>query len=138
MSNSPKCAIFIHVTAYPSRWTKQMEKLVKGLMSTEMFYVQFVPAHSPKEGPKFPKSTLLAKCVEAQKIFSKCVDISTKQKPPPHDYDRARGEGAVAGPPPPPSYHNSSWKLISQGAEARLWQVPEFVSWCGTNPRSSN
>eukprot|EP00978_Attheya_sp_CCMP212_P040472 scaffold221284_cov24-Attheya_sp.AAC.1 len=48
------------------------------------------------------------------------------------------GEGAVAGPPPPPSYHNSSWKLISQGAEARLWQVPDFVSWCGTNARSSS
>ncbi len=48
------------------------------------------------------------------------------------------GEGAAAGPPPPPSYHNSTWKLISQGAEARLWQVPAFVSWCGSSSASSS
>lgn len=33
----------------------------------------------------------------------------------------------IAGPPPPQS-HNSSWKLISQGAEARVWIVPNFLT----------
>jgi TP53 regulating kinase-like protein len=33
----------------------------------------------------------------------------------------------IAGPPPPPSY-NTSWKLISQGAEARVWIVPNFLT----------
>lgn len=31
--------------------------------------------------------------------------------------------------PPVPSYHNSSWKLISQGAEARIWLVPNFIQY---------
>lgn len=29
--------------------------------------------------------------------------------------------------PPVPSYYNESWKLISQGAEARVWLVPNFI-----------
>lgn len=29
---------------------------------------------------------------------------------------------------PPPKSYNSSWQLISQGAEARVWLVPNFVS----------
>lgn len=40
----------------------------------------------------------------------------------------------IAGPPPPPSY-NSSWKLISQGAEARVWIVPNFLT---SNKEESN
>lgn len=30
--------------------------------------------------------------------------------------------------PPVPVYHNESWKLISQGAEARIWLVPNFIT----------
>lgn len=30
--------------------------------------------------------------------------------------------------PPPPPAHNASWRLLSQGAEARLWLVPDFLS----------
>jgi len=33
---------------------------------------------------------------------------------------------SIAGPPPPP-YYNSSWSLISQGAEARVWLVPNYI-----------
>jgi len=29
--------------------------------------------------------------------------------------------------PAVPSFHNDSWKLISQGAEARIWLVPDFI-----------
>lgn len=27
-----------------------------------------------------------------------------------------------------PPYHNSSWKLLSQGAEARVWFIPDYIS----------
>jgi TP53 regulating kinase-like protein len=30
--------------------------------------------------------------------------------------------------PKPPRYHNSTWELISQGAEARVWLVPNYMS----------
>lgn len=30
--------------------------------------------------------------------------------------------------PPVPRYHNNSWKLISQGAEARVWLVPNYLN----------
>jgi len=30
--------------------------------------------------------------------------------------------------PPPPSYYNPSWTLVSQGAEARIWFIPNFIS----------
>jgi len=30
--------------------------------------------------------------------------------------------------PPPPSYHTSEWKLLSQGAEARIWIVPALAA----------
>lgn len=31
--------------------------------------------------------------------------------------------------PPVPVYHNDSWKLLSQGAEARIWLVPNFIQY---------
>uniref|UniRef100_A0A7S4SB02 non-specific serine/threonine protein kinase n=1 Tax=Ditylum brightwellii TaxID=49249 RepID=A0A7S4SB02_9STRA len=34
--------------------------------------------------------------------------------------------------PPPPRYHNKNWKLISQGAEARVWLIPSFFSVSST------
>jgi TP53 regulating kinase-like protein len=35
---------------------------------------------------------------------------------------------------PVPVYHNESWKLISQGAEARVWLVPNFITNCFQDP----
>mmetsp|Transcript_4768 Transcript_4768/g.9108 ORF Transcript_4768/g.9108 Transcript_4768/m.9108 type:complete len:396 (-) Transcript_4768:115-1302(-) len=40
--------------------------------------------------------------------------------------------------PPVPSYHNSSWKLISQGAEARIWLVPNFIQYDTTISSTTN
>ena len=34
----------------------------------------------------------------------------------------------IAGPDPPKYYNPLTWKLISQGAEARVWYVPSFVT----------
>jgi Mn2+-dependent serine/threonine protein kinase len=31
--------------------------------------------------------------------------------------------------PPVPFHHNASWKLLSQGAEARIWLVPNFIQY---------
>lgn len=31
--------------------------------------------------------------------------------------------------PPVPFHHNDSWKLLSQGAEARIWLVPNFLQY---------
>ena len=30
--------------------------------------------------------------------------------------------------PKPPRYHNSTWQLLSQGAEARIWLIPNFIT----------
>ena len=30
--------------------------------------------------------------------------------------------------PPPPTRHQASWILLSQGAEARIWHIPNFIS----------
>ncbi len=42
--------------------------------------------------------------------------------------------------PAPPRYHNSSWQLLSQGAEARVWFIPNFldIHSSSTNSRSSS
>mmetsp|Transcript_1407 Transcript_1407/g.1895 ORF Transcript_1407/g.1895 Transcript_1407/m.1895 type:complete len:255 (-) Transcript_1407:795-1559(-) len=40
----------------------------------------------------------------------------------------ATASTSTSGPPPPPRYHNSTWQLLSQGAEARVWIVPNFVT----------
>ena len=37
--------------------------------------------------------------------------------------------------PKPPRYYNSSWQLLSQGAEARVWLIPNFLS---TSSQSSS
>jgi TP53 regulating kinase-like protein len=39
--------------------------------------------------------------------------------------------------PPVPSFHNESWKLISQGAEARVWLVPNFIQTNISNTSTS-
>ena len=37
-------------------------------------------------------------------------------------------QSVIAGPDPPKYYNPLTWKLISQGAEARVWYVPSFVT----------
>jgi len=46
-------------------------------------------------------------------------------------------EAANIPGPPVPSFHNESWKLISQGAEARVWLVPNFIQTNISNTSSS-
>jgi len=31
--------------------------------------------------------------------------------------------------PPVPDYYNSNWSLLSQGAEARVWLIPSFITY---------
>jgi len=35
--------------------------------------------------------------------------------------------------PEPPRYYDSNWELLSQGAEARVWLVPNFITRATTN-----
>ena len=46
--------------------------------------------------------------------------------------------------PKPPRYHNSTWQLLSQGAEARIWLIPNYIqiqtsstSTCANNGAST-
>jgi TP53 regulating kinase-like protein len=40
--------------------------------------------------------------------------------------------------PEPPRYHNSTWKLLSQGAEARVWLVPNYINIQNSNNNNNN
>ena len=65
--------------------------------------------------------------MEGQKGKGKREKKETKLITHSHQSTLVMDTSKIPGPPPP-TFHTSEWILISQGAEARVWKIPNFLS----------